>query len=538
MSNIQEQLQKLEKSKQLLESKQFEVIEKAMKGSNPNDIIAATSSLRNIQKKEKNDRKSMILDPMELNNDSGFGYRERKFSINFDTLEMMSRVPIINSIIRTRTNQVAVFAEPQKNKYSLGFEIRKKKQWGQEKPENLTRKDHIRIEAMTEYIINCGSHNVFDHDDFDQFTRKFITDSLKFDQGVFEVVDDNRSIPYQFIAMDSKLYYLSDFYDVKNVSEKEFREKERNGYLPKYVQVIRNNIEAEFYPWELCFAVRNPQTDIRTAGYGISELEILINTITSILYSDQYNRKFFSQGSAPKGILKISSDINESQLQQFKQNWLSMVAGVNNAWKTPVLEADKAEWIDLQKNNRDMEWSKYVEFLIKIGCSVYQIDPSEIGFKLDGGSDSAPMFENNNSARLKHSKDKGLYPLVKFWQRRINKYVVQRLAPDLELVGVGLDSMTQQDEIDLLVKKVGSYMTVNEIRQEVGLDEVEGGDIIANAVFMQNKQLASQEAMMGDNTSGIEGEETPNPLDVDYEDKNAENPFDKALKDDNFFQSF
>ena len=42
----------------------------------------------------------------------------------------MSKTPIVNSIIKTRKNQVADFAEPQEDKYSNGFVVRKKKKMG------------------------------------------------------------------------------------------------------------------------------------------------------------------------------------------------------------------------------------------------------------------------------------------------------------------------------------------------------------------------------------------------------------------------
>ena len=59
-----------------------------------------------------------------------------------------------------------------------------------------------------------------------------------------------------------------------------------------------------------------------------------------------------------------------------------MITGVMQAWKTPVVEAD-VDWIDLQKNNRDMEYTSWMEYLIKLSCAIYSIDPTEIrlGYK-------------------------------------------------------------------------------------------------------------------------------------------------------------
>lgn len=78
-------------------------------------------------------------------------------------------------------------------------------------------------------------------------------------------------------------------------------------------------------------------------------------------------------------MLRVKGAVNETALQQFKQQWQSMITGVMQSWKTPVVNQD-VEWIDLQKNNRDMEYSSWMEYLIKIACAIFNIDPIEIGW--------------------------------------------------------------------------------------------------------------------------------------------------------------
>ena len=60
-----------------------------------------------------------------------------------------------------------------------------------------------------------------------------------------------------------------------------------------------------FFPWELTFGIRNKSSDIFTNGYGVSELEDMVQIVTWLLFGMQYNSNFFSQGSNTKGLKKL-----------------------------------------------------------------------------------------------------------------------------------------------------------------------------------------------------------------------------------------
>ncbi|NJL53701.1 hypothetical protein HC928_00250 [bacterium] len=61
--------------------------------------------------------------------------------------------------------------------------------------------------------------------------------------------------------------------------------------------------------------------------------------------------------SAPKGILNFRGDnLTPDQLEAFKRQWRANVEGVENSWRTPVMQAEQGvEWIDLHPSNQ--EWS-------------------------------------------------------------------------------------------------------------------------------------------------------------------------------------
>lgn len=549
MSSYAKQLDAISLAEAKLKAKKFRTLEKALRSESPDDMVRASQVLQQIQPKVDQNTKSFFIDPLEFN--ANLGYKDKPFSLTYVTLKRMSKTPIINSIIKTRKNQVADFAEPQENKYSTGFVIRKKPKGGVE--QKMDNKDKKIAFAITDFILKGGNASQWGYDDFDTFIRKIVEDSLVYDQMIFECVRNRRGQLESFIATDAATFRIADSYFDKDYDNVFFQRhganvwKDRSdfgpkvhGYYPAYVQVYQNMKVNEFYPWELCFGIRNPSTSIWANGYGCSELEELINVVTSMLWSDEYNRRFFSQGSAPKGFFRVKGTSNEAALQQFKQQWQSMITGVMQSWKTPVIEAD-IDWIDLQKNNRDMEYSSWIEYLIKIACAVYSIDPSEIGWDISRSNGNGGLFEGSQEQRLKHSKDKGLYPLLKFLQRKLNKYIVEQINPDFELVFVGLNGLTIEEELKMDIDKVNSFMTVNEAREKYEMKPLEGGDAPNNSAFLQNKNtqaMAQQQAAMGGAPNGEEGNaEEQNPFDLYAEEVDEEDTNKGGLREE-FVKAF
>lgn len=484
-----------------LEVAQELLINKAVSGDNPADIVKAMNVVSIKRNEGTDNRKSTFVDPFAF--DQSFGYKSIPNRLTYSTLLSMAKVPVINAIIKTRKTQIAAFSEPQKDRFSTGFVIRKKGV-DANSVDKVSSEDRKRIDEVTEFILNTGENQSWSRNDFDTFLRMFVDDSMTYDQGCFEIVRDRSGGLVEFMNVDSTTIRIADSF-----SDSDYKGKERvevAGHYPSYVQMVGSESYAEFYPWELCFGVRNPTSRLYSNGYGRSELEDMVQLVTSILWSDQYNRNFFRQGAAPKGILRIKGGTNNARVQEFRQQWKAMVAGVDNAWRTPVIDSESMEWIDLQKGHKDMEYAKWQEYLVKLACALYTIDPSEIGFTSGQSADSKSMFESNNAQKLKYSKDKGLRPLLKFIETKINKYIVSQLYPDLVFEFVGFDAETEEQYRQKLEKEITLYKTINEVRAEQGLKPIEGGDIIANATFMQGQQMKQQEEMMAQQEGGM-GEE-------------------------------
>ncbi len=427
------------------------------------------------------DPKALYWDPFALVEQ--LGYKEKPTAITYGTLQAMTwKVPIIQAIIQTRVNQASAFATPQVHRFDPGFRIRMRDP--EEKP---TRADKKFIKQLEHQIMMSGVHkDARHHDSFETFLRKIVRDSLIYDQMCFEVQPGRDGRPAAWNAVDAATIRRAD-------TRKLFPDDSVLGET-KFVQIYDNTVIAEFSAEEMSFGIRNPRTDIRSQQYGTSELEMLVSTVTSILYAWNYNQNFFSQGTVAKGILNIVGSIPEQQLRAFRRLWYQQIAGVENAWRTPITNAEKLEWHNLQQSNRDMEFSAWMDFLIKVACAIYQMDPIEVNFKYGvGGAKS--MFDSSNRAKLTESKDRGLRPLLRFVARELDKHIIWPIDENFTFEFVGLDSQTPKELADLNTQRVRTIYTLDEVRAENDLPPLPNGD---GKVILDTNWLAARRERLGE----------------------------------------
>jgi hypothetical protein len=298
------------------------VIQKAYQSGNVNEILKADNYLKSILPKQDDGSKSIMVDPLDVA--SSFGYKDKPFQLSYDMLRAMAKTHIVHAIIKTRKSQVTQYCEPVSDRYSTGFTIEKRNRWrSTQKDKQLSAQEQKKADAITDFILNCGDGSDFEADTLDTFVSKLMGDSLELDQATAEIRRDRIGRPISYFATDGATYRRAIFDENEQVELV-------NGKKPSYVQIYQSKIHNYFYAHELLFGIRNPSTDIRTFGYGKSELEDMIDLITNLLNADQYNGSFFKVGSMPQGILTYNGNINQNTLNQFRQEWQQMVVGAAN----------------------------------------------------------------------------------------------------------------------------------------------------------------------------------------------------------------
>lgn len=470
------------------------------------------------------DMKAYMENPIRMA--QATNYKDKPSSLSYNILYQMSvKNSVVGAVINTRVNQVSAFTKPARfSEDGVGYKIRLRDP--SETPNSEQKEVMNSIELFLE---NCGFSDDSDRDDFDTFIRKIVRDSLTYDQMCFEVIPDRKGKPAEILAVDAATIRAASENYQADQTWMEMVPNKKNEEV-KWVQVVDGTIVSWFTARELAFGVRNPRTNINLQPYGFSELEQLIHQITSHLYAEEYNSKFFSQGGTTKGIINIKSDPNgvgnKEQLDSFKRQWRAQVNGMTGAWKTPVLQVPNGiEYINVSQSNREMEFEKWMNYLVNIVCAVYQIDPAEVNFPNNGGvsGNGGSVFESSQEVKLKNSKDKGLKPLMRFIESIINKFVVSKFSQDYVFVFTGLDEKSEEEKAELDTKQVKTWRTVNEIRKEHGEKPLENGDIILDPSYLnyiQQKEMAAQQGEMGSDEEMM-GDES-NEEEPDYSDYMSE----------------
>lgn len=497
---------------------------------------SSTNTMDLVKGLPAEDLKAYYENPIRMA--SAMNYKEKPSSLSYNILYQMSvKNSVIAAVINTRVNQVSTFTKPKRfSTDGIGFEVRLRD------PQAVPTKEQQEvIKSLETFLENCGYKNDNSTDDFDTFIRKIVRDSLTYDQVCFEVVPDRKGKPAQILAVDaSTIRAASEDYQDNTVWSKN---PPRKNEKVSWVQVIDGTVVSWFTANEMAFGVRNPRSNIDLQPYGFSELEQLIQQITSHLYAEEYNSKFFSQGGTTKGIINIKSDPNgignKEQLDSFKRQWRAQVNGISGAWKTPVLQVPQGiEYINVSQSNRDMEFNQWMNYLINIVCAVYAIDPAEINFANNGGAATqSSVFESSQEQKLKNSKDKGLKPLLRFIETLINKFVISRFSSEYVFSFTGLDEKSEEEKADLETKQSKVWKTVNEIRKEHGEKPIDDGDVILDASWInyhqQSQMAAQQQDMMA---SGDEDDEYSDEGDdgdeSSYEDSDDEGTEEESTDED------
>lgn len=397
---------------------------------------------------------------------------------SYEALRGLARVPIVSAIIQTRINQVAEFCRPQPDRYSPGFIITR-----QDTSDEISDKERELIAALQAWLMTCGSREVVGKGaTFEGFIRAITRDSLTLDQACFEIIY-KEGRPCAFKAVDAATIRRAA------LTPEERQAGRRDPKGAAFVQVIDARPVATFSAEELAFGVRRARTELGVSGYGYPELEEAAETIVDMVRSKNYNSRNFTSGLHLSGILAVKSKMSPQLFRAFRREFYSMLQGPNGAKKTPIIQLDpeskeEVSSVSLSNSNRDMEFSSWLNFLIKEVCALYQIDPAELGYLFGAEGQSSSLNAGGPAERILHSREKGLRPLLRSLESWLNTYILEPLAPGYELRFVGLTGDSEERRIEATNKKVKSFLTINEARASFDLAPLEGGDIILDQTFV------------------------------------------------------
>lgn len=522
-------LSELQQRKQELGVIEMQLIEKALRSSNPSSIIEAQEYIKK-GKKNQSQLMSFTFAP-EHEFYSGQGYKQKWNAISYDLLRGTAATPQIVGVVQTRIDQALNFSAFTTDLNRPGWTVRKRLgRFADDKERELNDIEKKEIDGIVDWVENGGTDvDEWEIEDLSDFFKKIYKDSWEIDQAAFEVSWTRRGIPYRYKSADGATIRLAETFDDRDEYLEHGRE---NGYLPKYVDIWKNQIYHYYYPWQMCVGMRNVASNVKNNGYSVSELETLIQIVTWMLFGMQYNGNFFQQGSNPKGLLNFKNIVDPVQLEAFKQSWRNTMTGVQNSHKMAVTSGADVEWVNFQQTNKDMEFHQWNEFLTVIACVVFRIDPDEVGFHLMGNK--GILGQDGQKERLKHSKEKGLEPFLRYWENQLDQYWIKPLTKgkyEFKFTGINIEDEQVVLDRDIKILQNGGMSAQDFFLKYSARELDQKKDIILNAIYLQYRnaqQYGSPESNQA--VDQMNGEEGNNPFDQFEQMRKAEgDPFYKAF---------
>ncbi len=408
---------------------------------------------------------SVQLDDWQLSSQGS--YWERPSALGFDSQRLMvDQTPVLNAVVMTRIRQVQRFCRvSEKNTDAPGFEIRHI-----DKRHQLENAELESIQLLNRFMSNCGwefsprKRKALRRDSFSQFMAKAVRDSLVLDSVGIET-EWKRDKQLGFDG-----FYLVDGGTIRLCTEQGYRGDDEVFAL----QVVQGRVSTAYTFEDLIYEPRNPRSDVRYCGYGMPETELLIRVVTGFLNAMTYNIKGFDQNAIPKGMLHLSGNYTNDDINAFKRYWNSMVKGVNNQWSLPVMvskdQESRASFEKFGVDYNEMYFSKWMTFLTSVICAIYGMSPSEINFDSFTGGSTSALSGSDTAEKLAASKDSGLRPVLSYFENLFTDYITQEFSDKYVFRWTGLDPADADKKHE--IRKM--ILTVNEARAEEGYEALDG----------------------------------------------------------------
>jgi len=425
--------------------------------NNPDPMLVKSAKVLDQRSVEQRGQQSVIVDPWS----SGRGgqYYEPQNVLSYGMMRaMVQRTPVLAAAIGTRLRQVRRFCSVSPENAEPGYWIRHK-----EKGHKPDATEKTSIDLLQKFFRHCGwestarKRDMLGRTSFGDFVATLVDDSLTMDSCAIEVEHrkDKRGIDGLYVVDGGSIRLCSE--DGYDGDDQLFA-----------VQVINGAVTTGFTREDLIFRPRNPCSSVFHGGYGRSEVEQMVQVITGFLNAMQANISGFNENEIPPGILLLSGNFGVKDLDAFRRYMKAMTEGPGGRWKLPFLSSEDqtaaASFVRLTDPANEMLFSKWMTFLVSIICALFGMSPDEINFESFSAGHSS-LSGSDTAEKLASSKDKGLRPLLSYFEQLFTSYVVEDFSDKYVFEWTGLEERDPEKQHEL--NKLA--WTFNELRAEQGL---------------------------------------------------------------------
>lgn len=242
-----------------------------------------------------------------------------------------------------------------------------------------------------------------------------------------------------------------------------------NGYWQYSYQIPAHPMW--FNKAEIAYFMRNTRS---MSVYGYSPVQAIIDIVKSLHYSTLYNKRFFEETPIPDGALGLL-DTNETEMKAFVDWWQTEFKGQPH--KLAVINKD-IKWQPFNISQRELEFLDTQKWYFRLVISMFGLTPTELGLTED-------VNKATSESQTELSKRKGIRPLLKIVENFINEDIIPELGYEgIEFAYIYDDPQEKKSRLENWQLELNmGVKTINEVREEMGLEPVAYGDTPRMSMF-------------------------------------------------------
>ena len=313
------------------------------------------------------------------------------------------------------------------------------------------------------------------NDTWQEIMTSLLTDTLVYDQGILEIVKNRKGDVTELVPLDASTVepIVDEHGKITSFVQTPY---ETSGFFPQNKDVSYVNFKTDqILQLSIYKNTKNPT--------GNPLLEALVNEVITLIRSSEHVMYALDADEIPPGILVLSGiGGNAAREAQADLQRLKSQDHKIRVMTTPDPSGIGAKWLELRHTPKDLELREIVEDVKKTVYRTFGVMPVEMGMSEGVNRSTATVQLDVSSSHL-------VTPIIELLQAKINNIIMPLLVTDPDIraqMMFGFDRearLSTSEQLQLSTAHTNyirtGVLTRNEVRKELGMLPLEGGDILS-----------------------------------------------------------
>lgn len=202
-----------------------------------------------------------------------------------------------------------------------------------------------------------------------------------------------------------------------------------------------------------------------------SRVSYLSAVVLTALKADEWNRSWLTEGNVPDQLIAVPKEWSPTQLQEYAAYFDALLAGgVRERHRVKLVpDGTRPVW---SQSRKDADFQVFERWMMQRTCAVMGVQPASIGF-LD------QQYKVTQEASMRATTQFGTHDLWVLQRDLLDELLHQMGHGDLRVHLSNGQTESRNERTERLRLETGRpWRTVNEVRAELGLPAVNGGDTL------------------------------------------------------------